>query len=186
MNAKIRAVAGLLAALALVALCFETQATNIIRLHVVANSNSAEDQRIKLLVRDAVLAAQGATMTGAQEAGEARRIIFSEGAALTRAVNDVLTQEGAAYGVQLYMGTVPFPEKTYGDETYPAGDYEALRVVLGDGRGDNWWCVMFPPLCLMDLTTAEAQAIRSAKGTVRFKSLIRELWKKWRKEANNR
>lgn len=186
MNAKIRAVAGLLAALALVALCLETQATSIMRLHVMAHSNSSQDQRVKLLVRDAVLKNQGALLASAQNAEETRQILLRQGAALTRAVTDVLQREGATYGAQLYLGTALFPEKTYGNETYPAGEYEALRVVLGDGRGDNWWCVMFPPLCWTDLTAAQTQALRNARGTVRFKSLIRELWNKWRKEANNR
>ncbi len=117
----------------------------VLRLHVIANSDSDEDQRIKLAVRDALLKrfAPAGTLTKAEE------ILLSDGAALQEAVDEVLWENGCGYGGELRLGVAQFPDRTYKDAEYPAGEYEALRVVLGSGEGQNWWCVLFPPLCLI-------------------------------------
>ena len=181
MNRKTRAVAAALAVLAVTALCLETQAETILRLHVVAHSDSAEDQRVKLLVRDAVLKVQQETAADCTDAAAARDAVMSHGKQLLAAAEAVLQEEGTAYGAQLYLGTYAFPEKAYAGEVYPAGDYQALRVVLGSGQGQNWWCVMFPPLCLIALDKEQELEIDRARGQVHFKSILVELFQKWLK-----
>ena len=126
-----------------------------LRLHVVANSDSFEDQRIKLAVRDAVLSCMGQ----AENKEAAMLLAMEEGEALQAACEQVLQEEGAAYGVKLYLGQEAFPLKTYGEKVYPAGDYTALRVVLGEGEGQNWWCVIYPPLCLGKETDQEQKVV---------------------------
>lgn len=118
----------------------------ILRLHVVANSDSEEDQRVKLLVRDALLA----RFSPAHSLREAEELLLLGGEDVYAAVQEVLAAEGCAYGAQLRFGVMDFPDRDYGGVRYPAGAYEALRVELGGAVGQNWWCVLFPPLCLVD------------------------------------
>ena len=121
------------------------------RLHVIAHSNSASDQQIKLEVRDAVLQA---TQDGILECGralEAEEYIQENIGIILNTANAVLDECGVDYSAEAQVGTCHFPDKTYQDVTYPEGDYRALRIVLGDGEGENWWCVMFPPLCLSEI-----------------------------------
>ena len=125
----------------------EGGAPGVLRLHVVANSDSEEDQRVKLLVRDALLRA----FAPAGSLSEAEEVLLHSGGGVLETVEEVLREEGCAYGAQLRFGVMQFPDKTYGEATYPAGAYEALRVELGEAQGQNWWCVLFPPLCLVDI-----------------------------------
>lgn len=136
----------------------------ILRLHVIANSDSAEDQAVKLRVRDAILACMepGDTME------EAEAFVRKHGAELLAAAEDTLREAGFSYSAQLMLGTYPFPDRTYGGTLYPAGEYEALRVVLGDGAGQNWWCVLFPPLCIV---TEDVEAL-PAPDALTFKSSL--------------
>lgn len=127
----------------------------ILRLHVIANSDSEADQAVKLLVRDEILA----RMEPGGSAAEAEAFVRTHGAELLAAAEDVLRDNGFSYGAQLMLGAYDFPDRTYGGTLYPAGTYRALRVVLGDGAGQNWWCVLFPPLCIV---TGEAQALPAA------------------------
>lgn len=128
---------------------------SVLRLHILANSDSAEDQRVKLLVRDALLEYEAQHMSLASDKAAARQALMADGAALLRVAEEALAQNGASYGAQLCIGTFAFPARSYGGATYPAGDYEALRIILGDGAGKNWWCVMFPPLCILELPDGE-------------------------------
>lgn len=123
---------------------------NILRFHVIANSDSAADQAAKLAVRDAILAYE-ADMSGCTGSKEAKAALMADGAGLLDTVERTLRERGMVYGAQLMIGVYAFPDKRYGDALYPAGNYEALRVVLGEGQGHNWWCVMFPPLCILEL-----------------------------------
>lgn len=120
---------------------------DILRLHVVANSDSRDDQRVKLLVRDALIErfAPAASLRQAEE------LLLGEGADVLATVEGVLREQGCGYGAQLRFGVMDFPDKEYAGVAYPAGEYEALRVELGDAGGKNWWCVLFPPLCLIDI-----------------------------------
>lgn len=145
------------------------RADECIRLHVIANSDSAEDQAVKLKVRDAVLACARESFT-ASDRDEAEEQLMDMGGSLDAAVNAVLAENGMDYGAYLAFGEFDFPDREYAGKTYPAGRYRALRVVLGDGAGHNWWCVMFPPLCLIE--TEDEPAEFNGDGTLRFKSYI--------------
>jgi len=122
-----------------------------LRLHVIANSDSAEDQRVKLLVRDAVLQATQEGILKCKNAAEAEEYISDHLGIIVATANDILDQNGFDYKASASIGVSHFPEREYQGLSYPEGDYKALRVVLGDGRGQNWWCVMFPPLCLSEV-----------------------------------
>ncbi len=155
---------------------------SVLRLHILANSDSEEDQRVKLLVRDALLSCMSSNMRGAADRDAALLALMENGEALLDTAEKTLRDNGFSYGVQLYAGIFPFPERTYGDTTYPAGNYEALRVVLGGGEGKNWWCVMFPPLCILELPNGEIDVERLKLDSL-FLKLIKEvnggkLWKK--------
>ena len=127
----------------------------VLRLHILANSDSEEDQAVKLRVRDALLP----LFKAADTYEDARSFVLSHGAALLETCRAVLTAAGVPYGAQLLLGVSDFPDRTYGGVLFPAGAYDALRIVLGDGAGHNWWCVLFPPLCVVtengDAPTAE-------------------------------
>lgn len=149
----------LLASLALVwgAWCLSpVQPEHTLRLHVIANSDSPQDQAAKLRVRDAILAyeAQGLD-TRSQEA--LRTDILADGAGLLSTVEASLQESGMDYGARLSLGTYAFPDRFYMGKRYPAGAYPALRVVLGEGAGQNWWCVLFPPLCILELPGGEIE-----------------------------
>lgn len=155
---------------------------SVFRLHIIANSDSAEDQRVKLLVRDALLEYEARHMRGASDREQAKSALMMDGEALLETVEKTLRENGFSYGAQLYVGTFAFPERSYAEKTYPAGNYEALRVVLGDGQGKNWWCVMFPPLCILELPNGEIDVERLKLDSLLLK-LIKEadggkLWKK--------
>ncbi|MGE5508283.1 MAG: stage II sporulation protein R [Chitinophagales bacterium] len=122
---------------------------NLIRLHIIANSDSLADQRVKLLVRDDLIKEAKAIFLAAKDAGRARRQVLENVASFRRIAERRLRAEGFAYPVRVEYGVFPFPDRTYGDLTLPAGKYNAVRVILGEGKGHNWWCVLFPPLCFL-------------------------------------
>lgn len=122
---------------------------NLIRLHVIANSDKPDDQELKRHVRDAILASVGRNLAAAGDIGAARRLVSGNLAAITAAAEGQIRREGQNYTVRTEFGDFPFPTRAYGDITLPAGNYEAVRVVIGEGKGENWWCVLFPPLCLV-------------------------------------
>jgi stage II sporulation protein R len=122
----------------------------LVRLHVVASSDSESDQALKMRVRDAVLASLADSLSGAHNAGEAREIINSELSAVEDAASREIRACGYSYGVKASLGEEMFPTREYDTFSLPAGSYTALRVVIGEGSGRNWWCVVFPPLCARD------------------------------------
>lgn len=122
---------------------------DVLRMHVIANSDSVEDQAVKLKVRDAVLEAGEDLFDGTLTAEGAEQMLDSDIERLQNAAQTVLTENGFVYGVRVEIGKDYFNTRTYdGEVTLPAGEYEAVRVILGEGKGQNWWCVMFPPMCL--------------------------------------
>lgn len=132
----------------------ENDHEGIIRLHVIANSNTVGDQALKLKVRDAVIA----YMDDQQDlttVSETREFLKGDLNRLETIANGIIASEGYDYTADANIGVRYIPEKTYGDITFPAGNYEALNITLGEGDGENWWCVLFPPLCLLDEGTAE-------------------------------
>ncbi len=123
---------------------------SLIRLHVRANSDSAEDQELKHKVRDAVIAYMKELMEDSEELEETRKLIAQNLEKIKELAKNEVIANGSNYEVKAFLGKYPFPTKQYGDIALPAGYYRALRVVIGNGEGANWWCVLFPPLCFVD------------------------------------
>lgn len=148
------------------------------RLHIIANSDSGEDQSVKLKVRDEVLKLCESGMKKVSTKEEAKEYISQNLGIIEKKAQEVLVNNGFSYGAKAYVGRFDFPEKTYGDKTYPAGEYDALRIVLGKGEGKNWWCVMFPPLCLMELTPEQQKTLQENKDKtkVEYTSFLKEFF----------
>jgi stage II sporulation protein R len=124
----------------------------LVRFHVIANSDSSDDQRVKLLIRDAILKDVGEPLTKFNSSKESLVFLGKKTKEIERIANEILQQNGKIYKSKAMIGEFNFPIKTYGSITLPPGQYNALRIVLGKGDGKNWWCVMFPPLCFIDIT----------------------------------
>lgn len=129
---------------------------DVVRLHVVANSNGAEDQAVKLLVRDAVLEEAARWYQGAGSMEEASSQLCTHLQSIAGAARQVLGEQRVGYSATAQMTEMYFPTRDYGDFRLPAGRYRTLRVTLGEGAGKNWWCVVFPSLCLPAATQEEA------------------------------
>ena len=127
-------------------------ADNIIRFHIRAASDSEEDQRLKLKVKDAVVKYMKGQLADADSLDEARNILYDDTDSIRELALKVIKDEGYACDVNVYFERSYFPMKTYGDMSFPPGEYEAFRVDIGEADGKNWWCVLFPPLCFVDQT----------------------------------
>ena len=134
-------------------------AEQVLRLHVVANSDSDRDQALKLLVRDAVLAQAGGLLDGVSDQESAEQALTPHLDELARTAEEVLATEGCGDTVTVALADQWFPTKEYDGFSLPAGQYRALRVTIGEGRGRNWWCVVFPPLCLGSVTEESVEAV---------------------------
>ncbi len=121
---------------------------NVVRLHILANSDSQEDQNVKLLVRDALLSCGSDIFGGTVDVDNASECLAKEKEALIKTANKVLSENGFDYTADIFLTEEYFQTREYENFTLPAGEYLALKVILGKGEGHNWWCVMFPPLCL--------------------------------------
>lgn len=126
---------------------------SVFRLHVIANSDSTEDQNLKLLVRDNILEYMTSISVGLTSKEEVINLAKSHLSDLEAIAKQTILDNGYDYDVCLEIGNFVFPTKTYGDITLPPGHYDALRIKIGKAEGQNWWCVMFPPLCFVDVTT---------------------------------
>lgn len=124
----------------------------LIRFHVVANSDSEGDQSVKLRIRDEILQKYGPELSKSSSRSESLQLIDDNLEDIENTANSILEKEGKNYRAKAVLGESIFPIKQYGTITLPAGEYTALKVVLGEGGGKNWWCVMFPPLCFIDVT----------------------------------
>jgi stage II sporulation protein R len=161
-------------------------ADEIIRFHVIANSDSIEDQNLKYLVKDGLVNRLSPYLKKAESISEARAIIIQQIPMIQETAKHILCQNGYSYPVIASLTSCYFPIKIYGDYTFPAGKYEALRVQIGKAQGKNWWCVMFPPLCFVDetygivdkdsekklkylLTEEEIQSLKTKKAPVKVK-----------------
>ncbi|MBR4627710.1 MAG: stage II sporulation protein R [Ruminococcus sp.] len=121
---------------------------SVLRLHIIANSDGDEDQRLKLCVRDALLAEGDSIFGDAESLAEAEAAAEENLPEIVRIAERTLREEGCRDRVQAEIADVDFDERTYGSITMPAGKYRALRVTIGEAKGHNWWCVMYPPLCI--------------------------------------
>ncbi|MEA3321275.1 MAG: stage II sporulation protein R [Bacillota bacterium] len=129
-----------------------------IRLRILANSDSEQDQELKRKIRDRVNEEITVWVEGLTSMENAREVITGNMDQIEKIVEEVMAEEGVVQTYNVDFGRVEFPTKMYGKFIYPAGDYEAILITLGEGTGANWWCVLFPPLCFLDFSNGEATA----------------------------
>lgn len=175
----------------------ESYKSKLIRFHVLANSDSPKDQELKLKVRDRVIDSMNEKFKESKSIEETRLIVNENMESMKEAALDEIKENGEDYDVEIKLEPYNFPTKSYGDFTLPAGEYEAVRVLIGNAKGQNWWCVMFPPLCFIDaknastdsqtdenmkeyLTGEEYNAISTSEnGKIELRSKLVETIKEW-------
>ena len=128
-------------------------ADSVFRLHVIANSDSEEDQNLKYKVRDSLIEYMNTLTNDMNTKDEVIQIAKEHIQDFKNIAQNVVKENGYDYEVNIGIGNFSFPTKTYGDISFPAGFYDALKVEIGKAEGQNWWCVMFPPLCFVDVTS---------------------------------
>lgn len=133
---------------------------DVLRLHILANSDTVEDQELKLKVRDAIIEREGQLFDNVNCVTQAKTQVVQDFGKIQSIANKVIKDSGYSYPVSVALERTYFETRQYEDFTLPAGYYEALRVVIGEGEGHNWWCVVYPPLC-----------VNSAKSLKKFKKL---------------
>lgn len=125
---------------------------SVFRLHVIANSDSEEDQNLKYKVRDALISYMNSISENITSKEEAIKIANENKDEFYNIAKKVISDNGFNYDINIEIGNFSFPSKTYGDIALPAGFYDALKVKIGSASGQNWWCVMFPSLCFVDIS----------------------------------
>ena len=154
----------------------------VLRLHIPANSDSAEDQRMKLRLRDHILTEYGAELSSEADISSAKARIQAMLPEIEAECCEFLRRNGASYKATAELTEMYFSTRTYEDVTLPAGEYTALRITLGTGEGRNWWCVMFPPLCIPAVSEPTEELPDSLYGegeTVEIRFAVFELLKRW-------
>ncbi len=150
----------------------------LLRLHVIASGDSVREQAVKLRVRDAVIRTLADDLSDASDAEEAKRIVLMREDEIVAAAKTVLKQSGEDDTVRMEVGRFAFPLRRYGDLIVPEGEYDAVRIIIGTGKGQNWWCVLFPPLCMVDAAVAvsaeEMDGTESEKHIV-YRSKVAEM-----------
>lgn len=131
----------------------ENLSNNVFRLHVIANSDNEEDQNLKYKVRDELIKYMETLTTSSNTKEEVIQIANNHLEDFKTIAENVIKENGFDYNVNVEIGNFSFPTKQYGDISFPAGFYDALKVQIGEAKGQNWWCVMFPPLCFVDVTS---------------------------------
>ncbi len=162
--------------------------TDTLRLHVIANSDSAADQTVKLAVRDAILAQSETLFAGADSKEAAARALADKLDEIARIANRTLAANGFGYNAQVSVAETYFNTREYETFTLPAGSYTALKVELGDASGKNWWCVLYPTLCVpcaseeepLDAYTDAEQDIVTGTAKYKVKFKIEELFQSWK------
>lgn len=127
-------------------------ADNVLRLHVIANSNEKEDQALKLKVRDGIITYLNTSSCSFSSKEDVLQYIRENEEQIQSIAKSIIEKNGYSYDVTVQLGNFSFPTKNYGDITLPAGFYDALRVNIGNASGQNWWCVLFPSLCFVDVS----------------------------------
>lgn len=171
---------GLIAALLFTDLCSfgrecDVVRRDVVRLHIVANSDADDDQRVKLLVRDAILEQLGPLFETPRSQLEAKQLAASELMQVERIAREVLKVNGVSMPVNASVRRMYFPTREYDGFTLPAGQYDAVRVSIGSGSGHNWWCVMYPPLCIPAASDSQQAPAKSSSGAEHAKQEIDEL-----------
>ena len=137
--------------------------SNYVRLHILANSDSIQDQQLKLKVRDAIIAYLTPYVKDVIDAQAAKDIITNRQEELVLVAQNTLAENGVDYPVAIQIGSFEFPVRSYGSLVLPAGEYQAVRILLGEAAGQNWWCVLFPPLCFIDGTNTTLAPVTSSQ-----------------------
>ena len=145
-------------------------AEEVLRFHVLANSDSKKDQALKMKVKEAIISYMKEEIPHAQSVDEAKKWTSSHEKELETVARKVIAEEGYDYDVKVKLATSYFPDKTYGDVTFPSGYYEALRIEIGEADGHNWWCVLYPNLCFIDAV----HAVVPEEGKQELKSVLEE------------
>ncbi len=130
-------------------------ANSVFRLHIIANSDTEEDQNLKLLVRDDVLKYMKQISKDVSNKEDVVTLMYEHLDEFQRIAKETIKNNGYDYEVRVKIGKFEFPTKEYGDIALPAGMYDALRIEIGKAEGHNWWCVMFPTLCFVDVSSGE-------------------------------
>ncbi|EOU1911153.1 stage II sporulation protein R [Clostridium perfringens] len=155
----------------------------LIRFHVLANSDSDVDQDLKLRVKDEVLKYISPILNESQSLEESREILKREDKNIIKIAEDYIKSQGFDYTVETTLTRENFPVKEYGNIVLPQGEYEAYRILIGEGKGQNWWCVMFPPLCFIDVTKGQVAYDETEK---KMKDVLsEEEFKSVNKKENN-
>jgi stage II sporulation protein R len=167
----------------------------VFRLHILANSDSAADQALKLKVRDQILAVSGDLFATTGDKAQAEETVKENLSRITQIAQQEVQQEGYTYQVTAHVVNMYFTTRTYGNVTLPAGYYDALRIEIGAAKGHNWWCVLFPPLCLpsaqgkekMDdvLSTGECGIVTNGGQSVVIKFKVVELYESAKKNLQS-
>ena len=152
---------------------------NVIRLHVLANDNSEQAQSIKLTVRDAILSECGELFESSSDVINAEEALLQNITRIEETANRVLSENGIEYRAIAELGTEEYPTREYEEFSLPAGEYKSLRIKLGEAKGENWWCILFPPLCTKassDLTSSgitekDTEVFKKPKYKFRFQLL---------------
>lgn len=159
--------------------------SELVRLHVIANSDSESDQNAKLNVRDRVLSELAPKLEGVSNLSEAEAVISSSIPDLCIAARESLMRSGKYYPVRAKLCREHYPTRNYDGFALPAGEYVSLQIILGEGKGHNWWCVVFPPLCMTSvededafsgLSEKSAKLITSQDGSYKLKFRIIEIY----------
>lgn len=161
---------------------FDKIKSDVVRLHVIANSNTKEDQELKLKVRDSILVKTNELLKDVNTKQNSLTILKENLCMLENTAYDCIQKEGYSYSVAVFLGEYDFPTKTYDTMTLPRGTYDALRIVIGEGKGDNWWCVLFPPFCLDKTNDPETE---SKKNDVVVKFKLLEIYNSIKKKINS-
>ncbi|MDR0983641.1 MAG: stage II sporulation protein R [Ruminococcus sp.] len=164
--------------------------TNVLRMHILANSDSEKDQSVKLKVRDEILKILSDIFSDCENEKDAEKSAKSNLKEIENLANRVLEENGFSYKAQAEVVNMPFDERNYGNWTMPAGDYNAVRITLGEAAGQNWWCLMYPALCVplaegddaLDVDSSfddgEKDILKNPK-KYKFKFKIAEIFKSW-------
>ena len=132
----------------------------IIRFHIKANSDKEEDQALKLRIRDEILKEMGTQFGNSKSLDETRVIVEDNLDNIKYITEKMIKEEGKDFPVDVSLGNKNFPTRKYGNITFPSGEYETLQVTIGEGKGKNWWCVMFPPLCFVDINHGNTNDVK--------------------------
>lgn len=171
----------------------ENLSANFFRLHILANSNSEIDQNLKLKVRDGIIEYMNSQELSNYSKEEVITFVKTNLDSYRKVAQNIIKENGFNYPVSLEVGTFCFPTKIYGNISLPAGNYEALRINIGQAQGENWWCSLFPPLCFVDISSGviddnskenlkenlseeEFAIITSNNGTIKLKFKILEIF----------